>query len=263
MGRNGWTKGAGSLFGESGHWRLILIMGLFMVCAGTAAASPSRVWAVPSADVLDYGTARFDMETYSTFMKNRADGGWNQINYGATYGLIPYTFSKSFGIELGLDYRDLNGSVPTAADSPLFLNLKFALREGALFSDYFPAIAIGLLDYGGKGGETAANIMYLTASKRFFGSWRVGFGFYSGNSSVMVDEAGQGSGSGPMGSIEYQLNKKWWFAADGLIGKSRYASMNLGAGYLLQPGVRMAVAYDIYASTNLKPTVSVQLLMDY
>lgn len=234
-----------------------------MACAGTAAASPSRVFAMPNTDVLEYGTARFDMDTCSTFMKNRADGGWNMINYGATYGLIPYTFSKSFGIELGLDYRDLNGSVPTAADSPLFLNFKFALQEGALFSDSFPAIAIGFYDFGGKSGETAANIMYLSVSKRFFNNWRAGFGFYSGNSSVMVDETGQASGSGPMASIEYQLNKKWWLAADALIGKSRYASMNLGAGYLLQPGVKMAVAYDMYGNSNVKPTVSIQLLMDY
>lgn len=263
MGRNGWTKGAGSLLGETGRRLLILAAGLFMACAETAAASPSRILATPSADVLEYGAARFDMETYSTFMKNSADGGWSMINYGATYGLIPYTFSKSFGIEIGLDYRDLNGSVPTAADSPLFLNFKFALREGALFSDYFPAIAVGFYDFGGKGDVTAANIMYLAASKSFFGSWRAGFGFYSGNSGVMVDETGQGSGSGPMGSVEYQLNNKWWFAADGLIGKSRYASMNLGAGYLLQPGVKMTVAYDMYSNANLKPTLSFQLLIDY
>lgn len=263
MGNTRMTSRSGSHPGKAGQRLLALIVGLFLACAGTAAATPSRVIAVPSTDVLEYGAARFDVETYSTFMKSGADGGWNLINYGVTYGLIPYTASKSWGIEIGIDYRDLNGSIPTAADSPLFLNAKFALREGALFSDWFPAIAVGLLDYGGKGGATAANIMYLAASKSFLGSWRAGFGFYSGNGSVLVDETGQASGSGPMASIEYQLNKKWWLAADGLIGKSRYASMNLGAGYLLKPGVRMALAYDIYANSNVKPTLSFQLLMDY
>lgn len=263
MGKTRMTTQHGQRLGKAGQRLLILIAGFFMACAGTAAATPSRVLAVPSADVLEYGAARFDMETYSTIMKKSADGGWNMINYGATYGLIPYTFSKSFGIEIGLDYRDLNGSVPTAADSPLFLNLKLALREGALFSDYFPAIAIGFYDFGGKGDATAANIMYLALSKSFFSSWRAGVGFYSGNSGVLTDENGQGSGSGPMGSIEYQLNKKWWFAADCLIGKSRYASINMGAGYMLQPGVKMTVAYDMYSNANLKPTLSFQLSIDY
>lgn len=263
MGKTRETGKFGLPPGEAGLRLLVLIAGLFMACAGTAAAAPSRVFAAPNADVLEYGAARFGMENYNTFMQNSADGGWSLINYGVTYGLIPYTVSKSWGIELGIDYRDLNGSVPTAAASPLFFNAKFALAEGALFFDSFPALAVGFFDFGGKGGATSANIMYLAASKNFFGSWKAGFGFYSGDGSVLVDETGQASGSGPMGSIEYQLNKKWWFAADGLIGKSRYASMNFGAGYLLQPGVRMAVAYDIYANVNLKPTISIQLLMDY
>ncbi len=250
-------------FGEAGARLIFLMLGLIMFCAGTASATPSRVIAVPSTNVLEYGAARFDVETYNTFMKKSADGGWNLINYGVTYGLIPYTVGKSWGMEIGLDYRDLNGSIPAAADSPLFFNLKFAVHEGAFFSDYFPGIAVGILDYGGKGDATAANIMYLAASKSFFGSWRVQGGFYSGSGSVLVDETGQASSSGPMASIEYQLNKKWWFAADGLLGKNRYASMNLGAGYLLQPGVRLIMAYDMYANSNLKPTVSFQLLMDY
>lgn len=263
MGKLRMTRHRGPRSSKAGQRLLILIAGLFIVCAGTAAATPSRILAMPNTDVLDYGAARFDMETYSTLMKKGADGGWSMINYGFTYGLIPYTVSKSFGIEVGLDYRDLNGSVPTAADTPLFFNAKFALREGAIFSDYFPAIALGFYDFGGKGGATAANIMYLSVSKYFLSSWRAGFGFYSGDGSVLVDETGLASGSGPMVSIEYQLNKKWWLAADGLIGKSRYASMNLGAGYLLQSGVKLAVAYDMYANSNVKPTFSVQLSIDY
>lgn len=263
MGKTCGREVSGLLPGEAGSRFLVLIAALFMTCAGTAAAAPTRVLAVPSADALEYGAARFDMETYNTFMVSGANGGWSLINYGVTYGLIPYTVSKSYGIEIGIDYRDLNGSVPAAADSPLFLNAKFALAEGSLFSDYFPAIAVGFYDFGGKGDATAANIMYLAASKSFFGSWKAGFGFYSGNGSVLVDETKTASNSGPMVSIEYQLNKKWWFAADGLIGKSRYGSMNLGAGYLLQPGVKMALAVDLYGNPDIKQTLSFRLSIDY
>ncbi len=263
MGKARTTNHPPAYFGGAGKRFAFLILGLMMLGAGTASATPSRVIAVPSTDVLEYGNARFDFETYNTFMKNGADGGWNLINYGVTYGLIPYTVSKSWGLEIGIDYRDLNGSIPTAADSPFFFNIKLALREGALFSDYFPAIALGLYDYGGKGDVTGANIMYFAASTSFLGSWRAQAGFYSGSDTVLVDETGQASGSGPMASIEYQLNKKWWFAADGLFGKSRYASMNLGGGYLLQPGVKLIGAYDMYANSNVKPTVSIQLLIDY
>lgn len=263
MGITRMTRHPGSRPGRAGQRLIVLIVGLLMAYAGTASATPSRVIAVPNTDVLEYGAARFDMETYNTFMKSGTDGGWNMINFGVTYGLIPYTVSKSWGFELGLDYRDLNGSIPAAADSPFFFNAKFALHEGALFSDNFPAIAVGLLDYGGKSGSTAANIMYLAASKRFFGAWRAELGFYSGDGTVMLDETGKASNSGPMFAIEYQVNKKWWLAADGLIGQSRYASMNLGAAYLLQPGVQIEFAYDMYANSNVKPTFSFQLLMDF
>lgn len=246
-----------------GQRLLVFIAVFFIASAGTPLAAPSRIIAIPSTDTLEYGAGRFDMETYNTVMKSGADGGWNLINYGVTWGLIPYTVSKSFGIEIGLDYRDFNGSAPAAADSPLFLNAKFALREGALFFDYFPAIAVGLLDYGGKNGVTNANIMYFTASETFFSFLRAGAGFYSGNGTVLVDENGKSDNSGPMVSLDWQVNKKWWAAFDWASGKSRYGTLNVGAGYHLHPDTKIIAAYVMFNNPRIKPAMSIQLLIDF
>ncbi len=244
-------------------YRVAFFIAALVLSALPARALPTRVIAMPSAEVLEYGEARFEVDNYNTFMKKGADGGWNMINYGFTYGLIPYTVSKSWGMELGFDYRDLNGSVPAAADSPLFFNFKFAMKEGTLFSDNAPAIAFGIYDYGGKSSQTNANIMYLALGKSFLKEYKAGVGFYSGNGTVLVDSDGKASGSGPMASLEWQPNKQWWFAIDYLGGGSRYASMNLGGGYLLANGVKMVLGYDMYGNSNVKPTFTFQLLIEY
>lgn len=263
MGKARMTDRSGWHFGGVAERLPALIAGFFIVCAGTAAAAPSRIFAVPTTDALEYHTARAEMETTSTMMKTNAEGGWSQINYGLTFGLIPYTVSKSYGIEMGLDYRDFNGSIPPAAGNPLFYNLKFAIREGGLVSDYLPGIAVGLFDYGGKSGITDANIMYLVMSKKFPGAWRVGLGAYSGNDAVLVDETGQRANSGLLLSLDVQLNKKWWIAADYIGGRNRYGAVNVGMGFSLHPGLEMTVSEGIFNNPNIKPVLSVHLISNF
>lgn len=263
MGKARMTNRSGLHFRETGVRLIVLIAGLFMLCAGPAAAAPSRIFTVPSGDVLDYRAGRIEMESTSTLMKSNAEGGWSRINYGLTYGLIPYTVSKSYGIEIGLDYRDFNGSIPPAADSPLFYNLKFAIREGTLISDYFPGIAAGLFDYGGKGGITDANIMYLLASKRFPGAWRAGAGFYSGNSAVLVNGSGQADNSGLLFSLDAQLNKKWWAAVDYIGGNNRYGAATVGLGYSIHPGLDITASESLFNNQNIKPVLSIQLISNF
>lgn len=263
MGKARMTGRSPSPFREAGGLPLVFIVVLFMLWPGTAAATPSRIFAVPSTGALEYGAARVEAESRSTVMKNNAEGGWNQINYGLTFGLIPYTASKSYGIEIGLDYRDFNGSIPAAAGNPLFYNLKFAIREGTLISDSFPGIAIGLFEYGGKAGITDANIMYLVMSKSFPGAWRMGLGLYSGNNTVLVDENGQAANSGMLFSLDWQLNNKWWVAGDYISGHNRYGAVNVGIGYSPNRGMEITVSESLYNNPNVKPALSVQLILSF
>lgn len=263
MGKARMTGRSSSPLRVAAELPLVFIAGLFILCAGTAAAAPSRIFTVPNANALEYGAMRADMESKNTLMKSNAEGGWNQINYGFTFGLIPYTASKSYGIEIGLDYRDFNGSIPAATGSPLFYNLKFALREGGLISDNLPGIAAGIFDFGGKAGISDANIMYLIAAKTFPGAWRMGLGLYSGNSAVLVDETGQKANSGMLFSLDWQLNKRWWVAADYMSGHNRYAAMNVGVGYSPNPGMEITASESIYNNPNIKPALSVQLIIGF
>ncbi|MBI5637812.1 MAG: hypothetical protein HZA03_07580 [Nitrospinae bacterium] len=249
----------------------MLAAALALGAAGTAHATPStQIW-IPSTDIQKYGTVHLGVDTYNTVAKKTGtEGGFSVINYGLTVGVLPPSVSDKLGIEVGLDYRDLTGSAGAVADAPFFYNAKLGLNEGA-FGEYSPAFAIGGYDFGGKddssmsGLNTQSNIVYGLAAKTFETLGRFSVGYFSGNDKVLVEvsDPAQKANTGILASWDKSLTDKWWAAVDYMGGKSSYGALSFGICYYMVPDASFIVGYDIYNDSNIKPTITFQLDVNF
>ncbi|MBI5815510.1 MAG: hypothetical protein HZB29_07850 [Nitrospinae bacterium] len=229
--------------------------------SGAADATPStQIW-IPSTDIQGFLVPHFGVDTYNTLgEKSIPNGGkgFNTINYGLTVGISPPGISDKIGIEVGVDYRDVSGD----SENPWYWNAKLGLAEGA-FGDISPAIAVGAYDMGNKDGVNDYNIVYGLVARTFGELGRLSVGGFSGNDKLLLDGEGKKDNSGVLASWDKAINDKWWVAADYMGGKSGYGALTLGFCYYILPSTSFIVGYDIYNNSDIKPTLTFQLDINF
>lgn len=237
-----------------------LLVGIMMlILAGNVFATPStQIW-IPSTDVQPFKKIHLGFDTYMKTEKNNGVREPSVINNGITVGVLPY---EKIQAEIGIDQR-IVGSEP-ADSNPLYLNFKLATPEDSIFKGS-PAVAIGGYDFGTKRDVTDNNIMYALIAKTFF-IGRFSAGYFTGNDKLLLDSNGNKDNNGILLSWDRtmsEISDKLWFAVDYQGTKSGYGALSAGFSWKFSSNVSVIFGYDIYNNSNLKPTATIQVDIDF
>jgi len=244
-----------------------LILSTFVVCGfllignpGAYATASTIIWG-PSTDTEAFKKLHVTSDFYVA-----AGNDSNHVrpatvtNFGLTAGILPF---KAVNGEIGFDHKS-----GTGVDSqPFYFNAKLAMPENS-FSNYFPAIAVGVYDVG-TSSKTTDDVAYVRGAKTFsvgkFLLGRFSAGVFMGNKNLLTYN-GKKSNSGVLFGWERQLSEisdKWWIGIDYQGSKSAYGSTNIGISYKFSDNVSMIYGYDFYNNHNLVDTFTVQLDIDF
>jgi len=238
---------------------MAMVVLTLMVFGQIAYATPStQIW-IPSTDVQGYGKVHFGDDVY--IKTESQDNGTTEAtvtNLGLTVGVLP---SQAIQMELGVDYRDVNG----LHEYPIYLNAKLGTPEGSLFEGS-PSIAIGGYDFGTKSDVTDYNLIYGIAAKTVGKLGRFSVGYYTGNDKLLVDIDGEKDNSGLLASWDRTISEvsdNLWLAIDYQGGKNGYGATSFGVAWKFAPNASVIFAYDIYNESTYKPTGTVQVDLDF
>ncbi len=217
-----------------------LTVGMALVWATAAGATPSTLVWIPSTDIQADGTWHWGLDTYFT---PRASGQETGVDVGLTYG-----FARGRG-EVGVDYVTPNAE-------RLFFNAKYLLR-GETGSG--PALAAGLMNWGTQRGVTDYNMVYLLGAKTV-GPVRLTLGYCHGKESTL--------GRDPdmlLAGVDGYLDttRKWWGAIDYQSGKHAFGAVSAGVARAVADNVSVLIGYDWYNSGALEDTVTVQVDVNF
>lgn len=222
----------------------------------------THIWA-PSTDIQGFRLLHIHHDLYIPTYQDNSGHRVPSINdLGLSIGILPW---KKFNAEVGFDYRSGLG---VADDYPLYFNAKFGIPENA-FGKGFPAIGIGVYDFGLKSDITDDNLIYAKLArtvpgvKNSFG--RVSVGYFTGNDKLLLDDHGAKDNSGVMVAWERtmpEISDKLWLCLDYQGTKSLYGSFNYGAAWKFSDNVAVIVGYDIYNNPSLVNTFTWQLDID-
>lgn len=220
-----------------------------------AYASPSRVIVIPSTDSLDFLTLRGELTTnFRSSTSKDADKG-PQVSsgsrdpgivlLGSSVGVLPFTSLKG---ELGVEYTAIG---PDAAeDSPVTFNAKVALPQGAIFTNYFPAVAAGVYNYGTNPGKTNQNIAYGLMSYRCVAGRFTAGGYHGGKTALGGgDSINYGLLAG-WDRAHVEINRKFWTGIDYMGGKNVNSSVNFGAAIALSKSASIMVGYNLHTNRS-------------
>ncbi len=238
---------------------LAAFLGL-LVFSNFALATPStQIW-IPSPDIQAFKVFHYGLDTYmKTKKQNNGTREPSVINNGITIGVLPF---EKIQAEVGIDHR-IVGTEPYDSN-PLYFNFKIGTFEDSLFKGS-PSIAAGGYDFGTKKDLTDNNILYAIAGKTFF-IGRFCVGYFSGNSKLLLDDKGEKDNSGLLLSWDRtmkEISDKLWVAVDYQGTKSGYGALSAGFGWKFAEKVGVIFGYDIYNNSNLKPTATIQLDVDF
>ncbi len=233
------------------------VMFLFAQASFVHATPSTQIW-IPSTDIQEFGVVHLGVDNYNTLSKNTTaksiggDGGGSIVNYGLTVGLIPSeTVNDKFGIEVGIDWRE-------AYDDNLYFNAKAALYEDAIFKGS-PSLAFGGYEFGTKSKITDANIFYGLAAKTIGEIGRISGGYYFGKENTI----GINDNSGVLVSFDRSFGDKFWGAIDYMGGDNSYGALSFGVSYALSDKSSFIIGYDIYNSSDLEDTFTLQLDINF
>lgn len=228
--------------------------------AGMVHATPStQIW-IPSTDVQGFKVFHLGFDTYMK-TKKQSDGTREPsvINNGITVGVLPL---EKIQAEVGIDQR-ITGTEP--ADSyPIYFNLKVGTPEDALFKGA-PALAVGGYDFGTKKDVTNSDIIYAIAAKTF-AIGRFSAGYFIGNEKLLLDDKGEKDNKGILLSWDRtmkEISDKLWFAVDYQGTKSGYGAVSAGVAWKFTDKIGVIFGYDVYNNSNLKPTATIQVDIDF
>lgn len=225
---------------------------------GEAEGTPStQIW-IPSTDTQPYGTFRLGVDNYTTVFRKQEDGAHESPTImGVTAGIVE---RGPIGAEIGIDLKE-----PT--DYPIYLNGKIQVKEDS-FSVYFPAIALGVYDFGTQEDETNFNIIYMLAAKTFPVVGRISLGYYVGNESMLKDINGDTENNGVLVSFDRtlaEIDDRLWAAVDYMGGDNVYGALSFGLAWRFAPNISALVGYDIYNDKDLvgEDTITIQFDIDF
>ena len=228
-----------------------MLIGLLSLTTVICATPSTQIW-IPSTDIQGYLNPHFGWDVY---LANTGVGSVS--NGGITMGVLPF---KKVGLEVGIDYRDINGN----HFYPLYFNAKLGIPEDAFFK-YMPAIAVGIFDVGIKDSVTNYNVSYGLVARTFPVIGRVSVGGYSGMGPEMLwmSSSGKVEKSGVLASWDRTMNEissKLWLAIDYQSGNNGYGALSFGGSWNWAPNVSTIFGYDIWNDSDLlKPTFTFQL----
>jgi hypothetical protein len=229
-----------------------------IVCL-TYATPSTQIW-IPSTDVQGFLNPHFGWDVYLT---NTGTGCVS--NGGITMGVLPF---KAVGLEVGIDYRDINGD----HNYPAYFNAKLGVPEDAFFKG-MPAIAIGGFDFGTKDRMTKDkdslptnfDVSYGLIARTIPVIGRLSVGGYSGLGPdvLWTSSSGKVENSGVIASWDRtmtEISSKLWLGIDYMSGKNAYGALSFGASWNWAPNVSTIFGYDIWNDSDLlKPTFTFQL----
>ena len=241
--------------------KFVLILGVMLLAAGAAHATPStQIW-IPSTDIQPFKKVHFGFDQY--IKTTRTDAGTREtsvINNGITVGVLPF---EKVQAEVGIDQRSV--SLEPYDSNPLYFNVKVGTPEGALFKDS-PAIAIGGYDFGTKKDLTDFNLIYGLVAKTLGPVGRVSVGYYVGNDKLLLDKDGAKDEAGILASWDRtmsEISDKLWLAIDYQGAENGYGATSFGAAWKFAPNVGVIVGYDIFTNDALEPTATFQVDIDF
>jgi hypothetical protein len=216
-------------------------------------ATPStQIW-IPSTDLQSYKVWHLGIDNY--FYDYKAGTIQSLTGFptdiGMTVGVLPF---NNIQAEVGVDVF-----VPSL--SPLSFNAKAGIPEGTL-TEWAPAIAVGGFDFGFQKNVTDYNILYGVVSKTLPIVGRVTVGYFSGNSTLLVDQNGNADNNGIMLSWDRtisEISENLWLAVDYQGGNSGFGALNIGFAWSFSKNVSVIFARDIFNNSEMPSTFTTQL----
>ncbi len=211
--------------------QVVLLIAAGLAGAVVAGATPASIIQIPSTDTIAKDTFHLDYDTLFTV----GEGTHNTtgMDFGVGYGITDRW-------EIGLDYLTNTGH-------PLTFHTKYRVYDHSGL-----AVAVGAWMLGDS-GTTGGNEYYGLASyKTKVGRFAAAGGF--------GDQATFGQDHNQLWlSYDKSFGKRWWVGADYVSGKSFLGAKNVGVGYNFASNADLILGYDIYNSSALNNTVTVQL----
>jgi hypothetical protein len=220
---------------------MIMMLTIILIGISFLQATPSTIIWIPSVDFQGYKSFHLGIDNYSLDFKNGVGGSGTAFptDLGLTVGILP---TSTVQAEVGFDYF-------TPQLSPFMLNAKIGVPEGAL-ADWSPAIAVGGFSFGFQKNVNDYNILYGIAGKTFSVIGRLEAGYYSGNSTLLVDlSTGSADNSGFLLSWDRQMNEiseNLWLAIDYQSGKSSFGALSYGFAWSFSKNVSVIFARDVF-----------------
>jgi hypothetical protein len=204
-------------------------------------ATPSTIIWIPSVDFQPYKSFHLGIDNYSLDFKKGVGGSGTAFptDLGLTVGVLPFSTVQA---EIGIDYM-------TPQLSPLLFNAKIGIPEGAI-ADWSPALVVGGFGFGVQRNMTDYNILYGMVGKTFPVIGRLEVGYYTGNSSLLLDVAtGNSDNSGVLLSCDRQMNEiseNLWLAVDYQSGNSSFGALSYGFSWSFSKNVSVIFARVVF-----------------
>jgi len=232
---------------------IFMMLAIFIVTSSLVYATPSTIIWIPSVDFQGYKSFHLGIDNYSYDFKSGKpySGGAFPTDLGLTVGILPDSIIQA---EVGVDYM-------SPQLSPWLLNAKIGVPEGTLAS-WAPAIAVGGFGFGFQKNVTNYNILYGIVGKIFPAIGRLEIGYYSGNSTLLVDMAtGSADNSGVILSWDRQITEisdNLWLAVDYQSGNSSFGALSYGFSWNFSKNVSVIFARDVF-NADIPSTFTMQL----
>lgn len=210
-------------------------VGLTIVCAGVAGATPSTLIWIPSTDVQASGTRHLGIDNYFP----PGEGESLPVDIGLTLGGVR--------VEYGLDWFG-------GEDDPLQFNAKVLLTDEA---ESAVRAVIGAYAVGTNRSTTGYDIIYALASKEFkFGRLTAGYGV--GDCDLLAPDHNM-----LVLGWDRALNDRWWVAVDYQGGESSFGALSAGAAYTLAPGASVIVGFVDLRAPGSDDMVTTQVDLEF
>lgn len=244
--------------------RILLVLFCLCVRAMPVGATPStHIWS-PSTDIQADKSVHLTMDMYVPAEKDgRGKKPDTVSNFGLTGGFWP--IENKLGFEGGFDvingYEELD-------NYPFYFNAKVGTPEDALFA-LSPALAFGAYDFGTEYGKTNFNLYYVKGARTLkaedFSLGRLSFGWFWGNSDLMLDDHGSSTGSGVLLAWERtmpMLSEKLWLCVDYQGSSIGFGALVPGFSWKFSDAVSVIFGYVIPNNSKLAESFTVQVDID-
>ncbi|HUI92537.1 MAG TPA: hypothetical protein VLX68_09855 [Chitinivibrionales bacterium] len=233
-----------------------------LICAMDAGATLSTLIWQPAVDIQPFLNPHFGWDSYISLKQPFV----TTLNGGITMGVLPF---KRIQMEVGIDYRDLNGN----HIFPWYANAKLGSPEGSFFK-YQPAIVAGVYDLGFNWNQhdspTNYDIIFGQLGETLWKLGRFTVGGFYGNPKLLVKASSLDASGTPKRDnvgvllgwdrVLSELTGKLWLCAEYQGTYSGYGALSFGFSWSFSPNVSVIYGVDFFNdSKTYAPAGTVQL----